>query len=164
MYKRQVGKSYIKEDNIKFLDNEVIPNLIDCRITPPDYKKAAKDFIMPDVTEKLFEIMRKAEADGREIALENPGIKNYIDKLLAFMSSVGAGNDYDLKAKEDWNSSWYYFDGYVLRFDDQMCIRDSFISSSKSMFLIGFTEFSSPHITKTGWTIALKYCFMSIFI
>ena len=113
-----VGKSYIKEDNIKFLDNEVIPNLIDCRITPPDYKKAAKDFIMPDVTEKLFEIMRKAEADGREIALENPGIKNYIDKLLAFMSSVGAGNDYDLKAKEDWNSSWYYFDGYVLRFDD----------------------------------------------
>ena len=73
---------------------------------------------MPDVTEALFEVMREGEARGRKIIKDNYNNFTSIPKILDFMEAVGGGSDFDLKSKPEWNSPWYYFDGYILRFDD----------------------------------------------
>lgn len=89
-----------------------------------DYRKSAKDFIMPDVTEALFEVMREGEDDGRRLAkLDKRVLKSFISlshikRIGEFVKQVGGGSDFDLKSKPEWNSPWYYFDGYILRFDD----------------------------------------------
>lgn len=110
----QEGKNYIREsyqENMK----KWVEELRKCGIHVSGWEEKAKHFLIPDVTEKLFEIMRQAEADGLQNKKKNP---NFGDRIKEFIDAVGKESDYDIKAKDDWKGDWYYFDGYILRHDD----------------------------------------------
>lgn len=133
-----VGKNYIEEKYWVKLDNWV-NQLRKIKIPASDYEKNVKNFKLPNVTGKLFELMRKGEADGNKLREEYPF--NIIERGRKFTKKVGAKSEYDLKSQGDWNSSWYYFDGYVLRFDDPGNIVYGIVLKSTFKDIGGLNEF-----------------------
>lgn len=109
------GKHWMKEENQKRV-RAWAEELRKVGVPMPEFEERTLNFFLADVTDKMYAMMQRAVTDGERIRTENE--LNYIWRLKEFASSVGANSRYDLKSHDDWNASWYYFDGYILRFDD----------------------------------------------